>query len=191
MINQIKLSDMHHVAIFLADGFEEIEAITPIDVLRRANITVTTVSITGNRLVNGAHNIAIQADELFDKMDFDGVTTLVLPGGMPGSTNLNQHEGLKQLLIDFSARGQVIGAICAAPMIAGELGLTKGKKATCYPGFEKHLKGAVHSDAPTCVDGTLVTGKAAGASMKFALQLVELLKDKATAEDLAAKLFAE
>lgn len=180
---------MNHVAIFLADGFEEIEAFTPIDVLRRADIKVTSVSITNKLEVVGAHQIKTIADKKFDEVNFDDISCIVLPGGIPGANNLEKHKLLNEVLINFSETGKLLAAICAAPMILGKLGLTKDKNATCYPGFEKYLPNTIHINEATVLDSNLLTGKAAGASMTFALHLVEILKDKETADMIAKKMF--
>ena len=183
---------MQKVAVILANGCEEIEAITIIDVLRRAEIDVTSISISNQLEINGAHGIKIIADALFDSMvDFDVFTMIILPGGIPGTTNLNKHVGLKQLLLSYSEKGKPLGAICAAPLVLGELGLLSGKSATCYPGFEKHLKGASITNTATQVSGNIITGKGAGVAIEFALKIVELLKDKNTSDELAKKLVAD
>ncbi len=182
---------MKKVFIFLAEGFEEIEAITPIDVLRRAEIDVTTVSITDKKEVSGAHNITILADTIFAKTNFSDADLLVLPGGLPGSTNLQEHKALNELLIEFSSKGKLIGAICAAPLVLGGLGLLKGKTATCYPGVEEKLIGANPTGSPLEVDGNIVTAKGVGAAMKFALQLVTMLKSTDEANKLAKTMVVE
>lgn len=182
---------MKKVFVFLAEGFEEIEAITPIDVLRRANIDVTTVSISDKKEVSGAHNITFLADAVFAETDFSDADLLVLPGGMPGSSNLNEHKALKDLLIDFSKKDKLIGAICAAPLVLGGLGLLRGKTATCYPGVEEKLIGAKHTGLPLEVDGNIVTAKGIGAAMKFALQLVTMLKSREEANNLAKEMVLE
>ncbi|MGQ1784076.1 MULTISPECIES: DJ-1 family glyoxalase III [unclassified Saccharicrinis] len=182
---------MKKVYIFLAEGFEEIEAITPIDVLRRAEIDVTTVSISDKKEVTGAHNIIIIADRIFTESNFTDADLLVLPGGMPGTLNLNEHEALKELLVDFSNRGKLIGAICAAPLVLGEKGLLKGKNATCYPGFENQLIEAKHTGSPLEVADNIITAKGVGAAMKFALQLVSMLRGKEVAYELTQKMVIE
>lgn len=179
---------MQKAVIFLADGFEEIEALTPVDVLRRAGIDVKTVSVTPHKQVTGAHHIPVMADALFEEVNYDEMDLLVLPGGMPGSTNLLNHAALNKLIIKSSNEDKWIAAICAAPMILGELSLLKGKKATCYPGFEKHLLGADSTGNPVETDGRITTGRGVGAAMEFSLRLVELLIDKDTAEKLAGKM---
>ncbi len=182
---------MKKVYIFLADGFEEIEAITPIDVIRRAEIEVVTVSISDEKTVTGAHQIPMLADAIFKDCDFNDAELLVLPGGMPGTLNLNKHEALKKLLVDFSKQGKLIGAICAAPLVLGGQGLLQGKNATCYPGFEDQLSGANQTGSPLEVADNIVTAKGVGAAMKFALQLVSMLKDDQLAIDLAQKMVIE
>lgn len=179
---------MKRVALFLADGFEEIEALTPVDVLRRANIKVTTISISKDKLVKGAHEITVMADELIDQTNFSTFDALILPGGMPGTKNLNKCDQLKDILLEFSQAGKLIGAICAAPMVIGELGLLNGKNAICYPGFEKHLKGAIIQNKPSIADGNYITANGVGSALQFALNLVRELCDEDTAKELARKM---
>ena len=122
---------MEKIAVFLADGFEEIEAVSIIDILRRADIETTTISISGNREVNGSHKIKILADKLFNEINIDDYSMIVLPGGMPGSKNLNEHPGLREQILNFHEQNKMLGAICAAPLVFGNLGILKNKKATC------------------------------------------------------------
>ena len=175
---------MKKVIVFLAEGFEEIEAISIIDTLRRAQIEVTTASITNDKMVKGAHEIEVKTDKLFDEIDFSNYDLIALPGGMPGAKNLNEHEGLKEQIKNF-AENKMIGAICAAPMILGGMGLLKGKRATCYPGFEPELIEAIVTNEPVTVDGNIVTGKGPAFAIQFALQLVELLAGKASRDEVA------
>jgi len=179
---------MRKAIIFLAEGFEEVEALTPVDVLRRAGIEVITVSISDTIQVTGAHQITVTADACFNDIDYKSANILVLPGGMPGTTNLFNHEGLRKLLQEFASENKWIAAICAAPMILGELGFLKGKTVTCYPGFESHLKGANVTTQSVVTDKNIITGKGIGAAMDFSLRLVEVLTDKNTAEDLSKKM---
>ncbi|HNZ61723.1 MAG TPA: DJ-1/PfpI family protein [Paludibacteraceae bacterium] len=176
--------------VFLADGFEEIEAIAPIDIMRRAGIEVTTISVTATKEVRGAHDILLQADCLFGQIDFSNADLLFLPGGMPGTKNLEAHDGLKQLLLKHANEGKKLAAICAAPSILGKLGLLKGKEAVCFPGFEETLKGAILSDKKVVQSGNIITGKAAGAAVEFGLKLVENLKGKSAAEQVGSSIFA-
>jgi len=173
------------VYLFLADGFEEIEAIAPIDILRRANIDVTTVSISNQKSVRGSHNIVVSADRLFSETDFSDNDLLYLPGGMIGTKNLDAHEGLKSLLLKQASEDKNIAAICAAPSIIGKLGLLKGKEAICYPGFEGQLTGATLSNEKIVESGTISTAKGAGVAVQFALKLVEILRSKTVAEQIA------
>lgn len=177
--------------VFLANGFEEIEALATVDVLRRAGFSVRTASIHSELLVEGAHSINVLADTTFDEESFEDVDLLILPGGMPGTKHLGDHEGLKALLLEHAAKSKWIAAICAAPKVLGELGLLKGQFATCYPGFEVYLKGAIHVDENVVVSGHYVTGKGAGAAIEFALKLVELFADYETARELGRSMIAE
>ncbi|GAO31316.1 DJ-1 family glyoxalase III [Geofilum rubicundum] len=133
---------MKRIYILLAAGFEEVEALTPADVLRRAGYEVFLVSTTGAPNVKGAHDIVVKTDVFMDDVEVDSATLLLLPGGIPGATNLLANEKVKKLVAQFHSRDKWLAAICAAPMILGEMHLLNGKKATCYPGFEKHLYGA-------------------------------------------------
>ena len=166
---------MKKVAVFLADGFEEIEALSTIDILRRAGVDVTIVSITGYYVAKGAHNVKVDTNEIFDDMDFSKMDMLVLPGGMPGAQNLNDHEGVRKIVTEFVCDGKEVAAICAAPMVLGSLGLLQGKNATCYPGFESELIGANVTGASVVVDENITTGKGPGFAFDFALALVEKL----------------
>lgn len=174
--------------VFLADGFEEIEAITPIDILRRAGIEVITVSISSTNEVSGKHNITVITDCLFTEADFTDNDLLLLPGGMPGTKNLEVHNGLKKLLLKQAEKGKKIAAICAAPSILGKIGLLEGEKATCYPGFEDQLLGAILSEEKVVESGNIITAKGAGVAIEFALKIVEVLKGKGIAEKIAASI---
>lgn len=176
------------VFIFLADGFEEIEAVAPIDIFRRAEIEVLTVSISDNKLVRGAHNISIVADCLFSETDFSENDLLYLPGGMPGTKNLDAHEELKNLLKKQAEKNKKIAAICAAPLILGKMGLLNGKDAVCYPGYENQLIGASLSKEKMVKSGTVSTAKGAGVAVQFAIKLVEELKGKQVADRIAESI---
>ena len=175
---------MKKVIVFLAEGFEETEAISVIDILRRAEISVTSVSVSKDKKVKGGHDIQIEADKLFDEVDFANYDMVVLPGGMPGAKNLLEHAGVKEQVKAF-ARDKHIGAICAAPMVLGSMGLLKGKRATCYPGFEPELIEAIVTNEPVTIDGNIITGKGPAFAMKFALQLVETLAGKAAHDEVS------
>ncbi len=176
------------VYLFLADGFEEIEAISPIDILRRANINIQTVSISGTKEVTGTHGIIIQADLLFTEVDFSLNDMLILPGGMPGTKNLDAHQALKAILTaQYEKRGK-IAAICAAPSILGKMGFLNGKEAICYPGFEEALSGAVISKSLVVKSDNIITAKGAGVAVEFALKIVEELKGKSASEKIASAI---
>ncbi len=164
---------MKKAYVFLAEGFEEIEAVTPIDLLRRAGVDARFVSITGKKAVTGAHGITYQADLLFEEIE--AADLLVLPGGMPGTTNLLSHQGLLQRLREQNAAKKQIAAICAAPMILGALGILRGKRATIYPGMEAHLTDALPCTDAVVTDGNISTSRAPGTAIPFSLRLAELL----------------
>lgn len=172
------------VYTFFADGFEEIEAFISVDVLRRAGLNVEMVSVTGNDVVMGAHDVPLVCDSSFDECDFSEAILLLLPGGMPGAGTLDKHEGLKKLLLEFVKDGKWVAAICAAPMVLGKLGLLKGKKVTCYPGFEQYLEGAQCTGELVEVTGNIITGKAPGAAMEFALTIVSVLLGNEKVQEL-------
>ena len=176
---------MAKVYIFLADGFEEIEALTVVDVLRRANIEISMVSVTGSELVTGAHGITTLADLKFEDTDYRDADMLVLPGGMPGTENLSKHDGLSRLLKEFHGKGKDLAAICAAPKILGTKGFLTGKNATCYPGNEESLLGARYQDADVVADGNIVTSRGMGTAIDFSLALVKKLTNAAQAANLA------
>jgi 4-methyl-5(b-hydroxyethyl)-thiazole monophosphate biosynthesis len=164
------------IYVHLAEGFEEIEAISVIDVLRRANLPVETVSITGSKDVTGSHNITILADKIFEEINYAEGNMIVIPGGMPGTVNLENHAGLRGKIKDYEKHGKWLAAICAGPMIFGKMGIMQDKTATSYPGFEQYLKGAVISADPVVVSGNVITSRGAGTALLFALKIVEVFK---------------
>ena len=164
---------MKTIFVFLADGFEEIEAITPIDVLRRAGLNVQTVSVMDKQTVSGAHGIPVVADKMFADIHLEDAEMLLLPGGLPGATNLDAHQGLSDMIMTFASEGKALAAICAAPLVFGNRGLLQGKKATCYPGFESYLTGAEYTAALVEKDDNFITAKGPGAAMDFAFAIVE------------------
>ena len=169
---------MSGIALFLADGFEEIEALTTVDMCRRAKINVTTVSVMDSLDVMGSHVIPVRADMLFDDVKFDDYDMLVLPGGGTGTENLEKCDKLLNLLKKADGDGKFIAAICAAPRIPGKLGMLEGRKACCYPGNEKYLAGAqIMNDSMKAVtDGRFITGRGMGASIEFAAEIIAKLK---------------
>lgn len=178
------------VYLFLADGFEEIEALTPIDMLRRAKIDVTSVSINETRLVTGAHGIEVFADKTIADITPNDIDAVILPGGLPGADNLRYNPAV-QAFIDVAVKEEkLVCAICAAPRILGEKGLLKGKKAICYPGFEQYLTGAEIVDTGCVRDGNIITSKGMGKAVDFSCAIIEALLDKTTAEKIKGSIFA-
>jgi protein deglycase len=161
------------IAVHLAQGFEEIEAITIIDVLRRADLDVVVVSVSGKTEITGAHQIIVIADVLFNEVNYDEIYMIVLPGGMPGAANLDAHAGLKHQIRKFVAENKQLAAICAAPLVFGNLGILEGKQAVCYPGFEEYLTGAEVLQIPVTESGNIITGRGPGVAIQFALKIVE------------------
>ncbi len=176
------------VYIFLADGFEEMEALAPVDILRRAGVKALTVGV-GSDIITGAHKITVKTDLTADSIVLDdNLEMIVLPGGMPGTTNLEADPNVLAAVDYCSDNNRYIAAICAAPSILGHKNLLDGRYATCFPGFEKELSGALLSDRYVSVDGRYITAKGAGCSIKFGLKLVELLCSKEKADSLEANL---
>lgn len=179
------------IAVHLADGFEEIEAIAIIDVLRRAGLDVVTVSVTGKLEITGAHQIKVLADKLFESVDYSDVYMIVLPGGMPGASNLNAHDGLKHQIKEFVAENKQLAAICAAPLVFGNLGILAGKQAVCYPGFENQLKDADILQVPVADSGNIITGRGPGVAIQFALKIVEKVVSTEKADLLAGQMLVK
>ena len=179
---------MSKVLIFLAESHEEIEALTVVDLLRRAKIDIETVSITGNRQVTGSHGITTTADKLFEEVDFTQADMLVLPGGMPGTLNLEAYGPLMDQVKAFNAAAKYIAAICAAPTVFGRAGLLKGKKACCYPDMEGDLLEAQVSYDPVSVDGNIITSRGMGTAIEFGLTIIETFQGSQAADAMAAKI---
>lgn len=175
------------VYVFLADGFEEVEALTPIDMLRRVGVEVVTAGI-GKIDIIGAHDITVKADILASDVALEAAEMIVLPGGWPGTPNLQANADVQKAIDTMVISGGYIAAICAAPMILGEKGLLKGRKATCFSGFEDKLIGADVTGEPVCVDGNVITARSAGVALDFAFELVRVLKDEQTVSSLKEKL---
>ena len=174
--------------VFLADGFETVEALAPVDVMRRAGLQVTTVSIMGRSNVVSAQNVTVVADVLFEDVVFDDASALVLPGGGVGTDNLSAHEPLRALLVDACSRGMLVAAICAAPMVFGRIGILKGKKATCYPGCEGDLFDAEYTAADVEQDGNIITACGPGASFDFGFAIVERFCGAGVVETLRSQM---
>jgi 4-methyl-5(b-hydroxyethyl)-thiazole monophosphate biosynthesis len=179
------------IAVHLAEGFEEVEAISIIDVLRRADIEVIVVSVTEKLEVRGAHDIKVVADTLFQNMNYNDLFMIVLPGGMPGASNLNAHKGLTDQIKHFNTEGKSLAAICAAPLVYGNLGILEGKQVVCYPGFESYLKGAEILDVPVVESKNIITGRGPGAAIQFALKIVEKAASVEKAKLVAKQMLVE
>lgn len=171
------------IYLFLAEGFEECEALAPLDILRRANIQIKTVGIGGNTVV-GSHGISVNCDTIDKDLPFDNLKGIILPGGMPGALNLENSKTV-QKTIDYCLKNNLlISAICAAPQILGHMGILKGKKATCFPGFEKELDGACFVDDKVVCDSNIITACGAGAAFEFGFKILEYFTTTQTANDL-------
>ena len=179
---------MSKVLIFMAEGHEEIEALTVVDLLRRAGIEIEMVSITGNKRVPGSHNIMTVCDKLIEQVDFASADMLVLPGGMPGTLNLSLCEPLMDQIHKFNAAGKNIAAICAAPTVLGKVGILDGKKATCYPGMEDDLIGAKKSSDAVCHDGNIITSRGLGTAIPFALEIIKTFEGQEKADQISKSI---
>ena len=180
---------MSKAVVLLAEGFEEVEALTPVDLLRRAGIEVVTASITDEPVVMGSHKIPVTADTILSRLE-GTADLLFLPGGQPGTNNLKGSEAVAALIRKYLAEGKYLTAICAAPTVYGQMGLLQGRKATCYPGLEGQLTGAewTGESVTVAVDGQFVTSRGMGTSIDFGLKLIELLISKDKADEMAAKV---
>jgi len=176
---------MARVLVFLANGFEEIEALTVVDLLRRAGVDTVTVSITSDYSVAGSHRIVVDTDEIISETGFGEAEMIVLPGGMPGTKNLEANEILMEQVEAYLESDRYVAAICAAPTILGHRGLLNDKSACCYPGMHNQLTGAKVNFNEVSVDGKIITSRGLGTAIPFALKLVEILVDKATSDRLS------
>lgn len=176
------------VYVHLADGFEEIEAVTILDVLRRGGIQAFFVSMGKEKFVRGAHGILIEADITFEAADYTSCDMIALPGGMPGTKHLAENEGLLKKIKEFNKQDKYLAAVCAAPMVFGEANILNGKNATIYPGMEAYLKGAKASTDKVVADGNIITSRGPGTSMEFALKIVETLMGPTVADKLRKDL---
>jgi 4-methyl-5(b-hydroxyethyl)-thiazole monophosphate biosynthesis len=170
---------MAKAALFLTDGFEETEALSTVDIMRRGEVQVTTVSLTGREMVNGKHGIQVKADALFENVRDDAFDMLVIPGG---TLDYTKHEGLLDLVRRYDKEKKNVAAICAAPAVFGEAGILNGKKAVCYPGIEPRLTGAVIGDGIVETDGHITTSKGPATAVFFAIALVEILRGRDVAQ---------
>ncbi len=175
------------IYIFLADGCEEIEALTPVDVLRRAGCEVKTVGV-GGKTITGAHQIPITCDMTETEVTYSGMEMVVLPGGMPGTRNLEASQTVLSAVKYAAENGIWVAAICAAPSILGHMGLLKGRHATCFPGFEGELTEAKVTGERVCADGKWITARGMGVALEFSLKLAEVLRGMETAQKLSESL---
>ena len=172
------------VYVFLADGFEEVEALAPVDILRRGGVEVKTVGV-GAKEITGSHGIPVLSDISESEVDFGNFDGIVLPGGMPGTLNLEKSGAVNAALRYAAENGKLIGAICAAPSILGKAGLLDGRRATCFPGFEEYLSGAHICKEPAVKDGNIITSRGAGAAFQFGFALLSALKGDLAAKELS------
>lgn len=173
------------LAIMMADGCEEIEGLTVVDLVRRAGMEIDMVSVNGKDSFTGSHGIEIKADLKLESADMDSYDGVILPGGMPGTRNLAAHTGVCDAVKKANATGKLIAAICAAPSVFGGLGLLEGKKATSYPGFEEEMPGCTYLTDKVVVDGNIITSRGMGTAIDFSLAIIEYCIDKATADKLS------
>lgn len=178
---------MSKVNVFFATGYEEVEALTVVDILRRAGIETNMVSVTGDLNVTSSHNVTVKMDALFEDID-DSADMIVLPGGIPGTPNLKAHKGLNDMILRYKDAGKYLAAICAAPTVYGKLGILDGRHATCYPGCEDELEGATYLEDNVVIDGKFITSRGLGTAIDFGLALVSILIDDETADGLANKI---
>lgn len=175
---------MAKIGIFMAEGCEEIEGLTVVDIIRRAKLDITVISTTGNKEVTGSHKITFKTDELSSEVDYEKLDGIVLPGGMPGTLNLGADETVNRIIRQFAQEGKLVAAICAAPSVLGAAGILNGKNAVCYPGFEEKLTGAITSEASVMTDGNVITSRGMGTAVDFALAILRYLSDDETVEHI-------
>lgn len=173
---------MSKLGIFMADGCEEIEGLAVVDVVRRAKMDIVMISITGKKEVTSSHQVTFLADALASEVNYEELDGIVLPGGMPGTLNLGADDTVNSVIKKFVAGGKLVSAICAAPSVLGAAGLLEGKNATCHPGFEEKLTGAVTSEDEVVVDGNIITSRGMGTAIPFALEIVRYFADDAAVE---------
>ena len=175
---------MAQALIFLATGYEEVEMLTVVDLLRRSKISIDMVSVTGSLEVTSSHNVTIKADKLFEQADFEEAKMIILPGGIPGTPNLLAYQPLTDKIKEFASQKKWLSAVCAAPTVYDELGLFQGRKATCYPSFADKLKDASYVKQPVVVDDIFITSRGAGTTIEFAAAIVERFAGKAAADEV-------
>lgn len=173
---------MTKILVFIAEGFEEIEALTVVDVLRRANIQCDMCSITSNKEIKGAHNILVNADKTLEEIKSNEYNGLVIPGGMPGATNLRDNNKLIDLVKEFNKDKKLIAAICAGPIVLSKANIIKGKEVTSYPGFEEDLKEGLYKEDLVVQDGNIITSRGPSSAMYFAFRILENFKKDSVKE---------
>lgn len=179
---------MTKVYIFLADGFETVEALCVVDMLRRASISVETVSMMPSRQVESAQKVSVMTDCLYSERDFQDADLLILPGGMPGTTHLQEDSRLSELLIAHNKKEKLVAAICAAPSVLGKLNILSGKRACCYPGYEEMLLGAKVTMQDVTIDKNVITSRGMGTSIPFAAAIIEALSSKEQSKEILNKI---
>lgn len=179
---------MKKAYLFFATGFEEVEALTVVDILRRGGVDCKTVSVTGDYDVTSSHAVTVRADLLFEEQGLEDGDMLILPGGIPGTPNLKAHAGLDKLIRQYHEAGKYLAAVCAAPTVYGEKGLLQGRKATCFPGMESGLVGAEHREDKVVCDGQFITSRGMGTCIDFGLTLLAKLTDEANAQTIGQKI---
>lgn len=176
---------MSKIAIFFAEGYEEIEALTVVDICRRCGLEIDMVSVTEETMVTSSHRVTVRMDKTYSQLDFAEYDMLVLPGGMPGTRNLEAHEGLMAQIDAFYRGGKYIAAICAAPSIFGHRGILKGRRACCFPSFEDHLEGAEVTEGPVEISDNVVTSRGMGTAVAFALAIAGIFCGRVKADEMA------
>ncbi len=179
---------MKRVMVLLAENHEEVEALMPVDLMRRAGLEVVLVSVTGQLEVTGSHNITVKTDALLENVTAEEADAVMLPGGMPGTLNLRDNALVEKLVTDMYGAGKIVSAICAAPIVLGKYGILEGRKATCYPGFEEQLNGGEFVDEMAVVDGNVITSRGLGTSMEFGFALIEQLVSKEAANEVRKQI---
>jgi 4-methyl-5(b-hydroxyethyl)-thiazole monophosphate biosynthesis len=179
---------MSKIGIFMADGCEEVEGLTVVDIARRAGIEIEMISITGAKQVTSSHKVTFQTDTTKAEADFASYDGIVLPGGMPGTIHLGEDETVDRVIREFASAGKLVAAICAAPSVLGQAGLLDGKKATCHPGFEEKLTGADCATDQVVRDGNIITSRGMGTAIPFALEIVRYFQDDAAVDKIKTGL---
>ncbi len=182
---------MSRLGIFIADGCEEVEALTVVDIVRRAKLEIDMISINGTKQVTSSRNVTFMTDTTKEEADFSAYDGIILPGGMPGTVHLGEDDTVSQVICEFAKEGKLVAAICAAPSVLGQAGILNGKKAACHPGFEEKLTGAEVFFSPVVCDGNVITSRGMGTAVPFGLAVARYFTDDATIEHVKAGLVYE